>query len=109
MTHRNLFRRIAVTAGAAVIGLTAANADAHAFAGNYQDHVLPQTTRHTAEVHHARSAEHYARAAQANSRIEGGNYQDHVVHSGTRRTADAIASQGQAQSHEVAMSSHGAR
>ncbi|MGN8197635.1 hypothetical protein ACS8Y6_02960 [Salinisphaera sp. RV14] len=104
MTHRNLFRSIALTASAAVIGLASANADAHAFVGNYQDHKLPSATRHTANVHHNRTHAHYARLAEANSHVEAGNYQDHVVPHATRRNTDQIETRGGMARHEVAMS-----
>ncbi len=109
MTHRNLFRSITLTAGAALIGLASANAQAHAFAGNYQDHVLPSTTRHTSNAHQDRSHAHYARVAEANGRVQAGNYQDHVVPHATRRNADQVKARGSMAKHEVAMSDDDAR
>ncbi|MES1936163.1 hypothetical protein [Salinisphaera hydrothermalis] len=104
MTHRNLFRSIALTTGAALIGLAGANAQAHVAAGNYQTHVLPSTTRHTASIHHAQTNKHYARVAEQNSQVEAGNYQDHVVPHATRRNADQLRAGDNAVHHEVAMS-----
>ncbi|AWN16434.1 hypothetical protein [Salinisphaera sp. LB1] len=104
MTHRNLFSSIALTASAVVIGLASANADAHAVAGNYQDHKLPSATRHTANVHHDRTHAHYARVAQANRHVEAGNYQDHVVSHATRRNIEQVKSRNGMTKHEVAMS-----
>lgn len=104
MTNRNLFRSIALTTGAALIGLAGANAQAHVAAGNYQDHVLASTTRHTATEQHQRSNAHYARAVADNSRVEAGNYQDYATPHATRRSADQVDAGNGVAKHEVAMS-----
>lgn len=88
MTHRNLFRSIAITTGAALIGIAGASAQAQVSAGNYQTHVVADTTRHSAEDHSASTQRDYRRVAKDNAAVQPGNYQTHVVPRSTRRTAD---------------------
>lgn len=102
MTYQNLFRSIAITTVISLGAAGAANADA--FAGNYQDRVLPSTTRHTTPNDQAHPAEYYARAVENNARVEAGNYQDHVVPHATRHDADLIRARGGMTAPEVAKS-----
>ncbi|WP_423821485.1 hypothetical protein V5738_14200 [Salinisphaera sp. SPP-AMP-43] len=102
MTHRNLFRSIALTTGAALIGIAGANAQAQVSAGNYQTHVVSDTTRHTAEHHDVSAHSDYRRVAKDNAAVQSGNYQTHVMPRSTRRTADADSVDG--RHDEVVMS-----
>lgn len=90
MTHPKLFRSVAIAAGVAVIGLAGANAQAHVVAGNYQDHVLPNTTRHVGHSDHPQPRAHYAGNVAENSHVEAGNSQGRVLPRSTRHDASPV-------------------
>lgn len=118
MRQQNLFRSIAITTGAALIGLAGASAQAHGasaqghvvagnyqdhVANNYQDHALPSATRHTVHSHHDHAGANYARFDQMNSRVRVGNYQDHVVPRVRRRNPDRPNARASTASNEGAI------
>ena len=107
MTHRHSIRNILVTVGAAVVALTAFSAQAEVQPGNYQTHVLPSTTRHTAD-HADRPVQALVDHGQvAESRVPAGNYQSHVLPNTTRRDLPTRAVS--MNNHDVAMNSRSTR
>lgn len=82
MTQHHSFRRILIGVSAVVVALGAATAEA----GNYQDHVVADTTRHT--IGHSEAIRPQASKAAddvAENRQQAGSYQSHVLPHTTRR------------------------
>lgn len=104
MFTRNPLRHVALVAGAAMISLVALNANAGVVAGNYQDHKLPSTTRHTAHAQTSQASDRYSRIVNENARVHAGNYQDHVLPRSNRRNAavEASGTQQSSTEHHVA-------
>lgn len=109
MTQRHSIRYIALAAAASIFTLVGVNAQAAVPAGNYQDHVLPSTTRHTAGDQ-ANNVDAASRTVPSHPSVARGNYQDHVLPRTTRRTAHQQAVDGKrAASSGAALKERGER
>lgn len=98
MTHRLSIRRMTMSIGVVVVALLAGTAHA----GNYQDHVLPSTTRHTVEHNNTQPVADTSAHRTMGDRVPVGNYQMHAPLDTTRRdhpTPGAMT----ADSRDVAM------
>lgn len=99
MIQHHSFRRILVSVSAVVVALGAATAQA----GNYQDHVVADTTRHT--IGHSETIRPQASRAAgdvAENRHQAGSYQSHVLPHTTPRDV-RVPSHATANSDDVAV------
>lgn len=104
MNNAKFFRNIALTAGAAVIGLASFSADAHGVIANYQDNVLPSVTRHTPTTNDTHVRVDRQSVAVERQPVMSGNYQTHMLPSATRHTVQrTIGRQHQNVSADTAM------